>query len=152
MHMTRRCLFNPVNWFTHKPKVVFTNGCFDVLHVGHLHLLKQAAQLGDKLIVGINSDASVQALKGAQRPIQPEHIRQAQLQLLPWVHEVHVFPELTPDKLIDQIQPDIIVKGGDYTPDQVVGADRAQVVIVPHTHAWSTSHIVNSILNAGGQR
>jgi rfaE bifunctional protein nucleotidyltransferase chain/domain len=124
---------------------VFTNGCFDILHVGHLHLLKTAAELGDRLVVGINSDASVRSLKGDARPIQPEHIRKAQLELLPWVHEVHVFHEPTPSKLIDQIRPDIIVKGGDYVPDTVVGADRAQVVIVPHVHAWSTSHIVNRI-------
>lgn len=128
-----------------KQVVVFTNGCFDILHVGHLHLLKTASELGDRLVVGINSDASVRALKGDARPIQPEHIRKAQLELLPWVHEVHVFDELTPSELIDQIQPDMIVKGGDYQVDQVVGADRAQVVIVPHVHAWSTSHIVNRI-------
>jgi len=128
-----------------KQVVVFTNGCFDILHVGHLHLLKTASELGDRLVVGINSDASVKALKGDTRPIQPEHIRKAQLELLPWVHEVHVFDEATPSELIDQIQPDIIVKGGDYQVDQVVGADRAHVVIVPHTHAWSTSHIVNRI-------
>lgn len=124
---------------------VFTNGCFDILHVGHLHLLKTAHELGDRLVVGINSDASVRALKGDARPIQPAHIRKAQLELLPWVHEVHVFSEPTPSELIDLIQPDIIVKGGDYVPEAVVGADRAQVVIVPHVYAWSTSHIVNRI-------
>jgi rfaE bifunctional protein nucleotidyltransferase chain/domain len=128
--------------------VVFTNGCFDILHVGHLHLLKTASELGGRLIVGINSDASVRALKGDARPIQPEHIRKAQLELLPWVHEVHVFSEPTPCELIDLIKPDIIVKGGDYTPDQVVGHDRAQVVIVPQVHAWSTSHIMNRILQS----
>ena len=135
-----------------KNLVVFTNGCFDILHVGHLHLLKTASELGGKLVVGINSDASVSKLKGDSRPIQPEHIRRAQLELLPWVHEVHVFSEPTPSELIDQIRPDIIVKGGDYQADQVVGADRAKVVIVPHVHAWSTSHIVNRILSATNQR
>jgi D-beta-D-heptose 7-phosphate kinase/D-beta-D-heptose 1-phosphate adenosyltransferase len=147
MWISRRQSFNPVNWFIHKPRVVFTNGCFDVLHVGHLHLLKEAALLGDRLIVGINSDASVRSIKGQARPIQSEQVRRAQLEILPWVHEVHVFDELTPARLIEQIKPDLIVKGGDYVPDQVVGAHVAPVHIVCQLPGHSTSALVSKMRN-----
>lgn len=147
MTISRRQWFNLTNWFIHKPRVVFTNGCFDVLHVGHLHLLREAAQLGDQLIVGINSDASVRMIKGDTRPIQSESVRKQQLEILPWVHEVHVFDELTPARLIEQIKPDLIVKGSDYAPDQVVGAHVAPVHIVNQLPGHSTSELVLRMQN-----
>lgn len=122
--------------------VVFTNGCFDVLHAGHLHLLKEAAKLGDRLVVAINSDASVSQLKGPNRPINDENTRRAQLSMLPWVDEVLVFDEPTPMNLIRQIKPSIIVKGGDYVPAQVVGHELAKVVIVPTLANFSTTGMV----------
>jgi D-beta-D-heptose 7-phosphate kinase/D-beta-D-heptose 1-phosphate adenosyltransferase len=133
---------------TNKPTLVFTNGCFDILHVGHLQLLKQAAQLADHLIVGLNSDASVRALKGPMRPIQPQDVRRAQLEILPWVHEVIIFDESTPIKLIEQLKPICIVKGSDYEPDQVVGSHVAPVHVIPFCSGHSTSHIIDRILHA----
>jgi D-beta-D-heptose 7-phosphate kinase / D-beta-D-heptose 1-phosphate adenosyltransferase len=125
--------------------VVFTNGCFDVLHAGHLHLLREAAQLGDRLVVAINSDASVAQLKGPNRPINDQQTRQAQLGMLPWVDEVLVFDEPTPIELIKQLRPSIIVKGGDYEPAQVVGHELAKVVIVPTLANFSTTGMVRRV-------
>lgn len=128
-----------------KQVTVFTNGCFDILHAGHLHLLKQASSFGDRLVVGINSDRSVRSLKGPSRPIQPQAARELQLILLPWVHEVHVFDEATPLRLIEQIQPHIIVKGGDYDPSTVVGSHLAEVKIVPLLQGFSTTLLAQKI-------
>lgn len=129
-------------------RMIFTNGCFDILHAGHLHLLKTAKSLGDRLVVGINSDASVAALKGHSRPIQNQEARRLQLSLLPWVDQVEIFDEPTPLELIRNLKPDVIVKGGDYQAHQVVGADLAEVVIVPTLEGFSTSSLVARI-NAG---
>jgi D-glycero-beta-D-manno-heptose 1-phosphate adenylyltransferase len=104
-------------------KIVFTNGCFDLLHVGHVRYLDQAKTLGDVLIVGINSDASVQRLKGPTRPIQNENDRAEILASLKSVDHTVLFTEDTPYDLITQILPDILVKGGDWKPDQIVGSD-----------------------------
>ncbi len=103
-------------------KTVFTNGCFDVLHVGHVRYLQQARNLGEKLIVGLNSDASVQRLKGPQRPVVCEGDRKEVLLALSCVDEVHIFEEDTPLKLILKLKPDLLVKGGDYSVDNIVGA------------------------------
>lgn len=124
-------------------KVVFTNGCFDILHVGHLTLLQQAQQLGDTLIVGLNSDASVKRLKGDSRPINDQETRQRQLEMLSFVDQVVIFDDDTPYELIKKIKPDVIVKGGDYTVDQVVGNDLAEVHIVPTVGNYSTTNIIN---------
>jgi len=124
--------------------VIFTNGCFDILHKGHLELLKQARSLGSKLIVGINSDASVKRLKGDDRPINNQQQRVEQLAILPWVDEVVVFDEDTPYELIKLIKPSIIVKGGDYTVEQVVGHDLADVHIVPIVEGYSTTKIIEN--------
>jgi D-beta-D-heptose 7-phosphate kinase/D-beta-D-heptose 1-phosphate adenosyltransferase len=124
-------------------KVVFTNGCFDILHVGHLDYLKRSRALGTKLVVGLNSDSSVKQLKGTDRPFNDQYHRKAMLESLEFVDEVVIFDEPTPRELILKFKPDIITKGGDYTPDQVVGNDLVnQVVIIPLTPGYSTTKIL----------
>jgi D-beta-D-heptose 7-phosphate kinase/D-beta-D-heptose 1-phosphate adenosyltransferase len=125
-------------------RVVFTNGCFDVLHKGHLTLLKQARELGDKLVVGLNSDASVKRLKGFDRPFNDMITRREQLLLIPYVDEVIIFEEDTPYKLIKELTPDLIVKGGDYTVEEIVGHDLAPVHIVPTVEGYSTTKILEA--------
>lgn len=125
-----------------KKKIVFTNGCFDILHKGHLTLLKEARELGDKLIVGLNSDSSVKLLKGNTRPINDQKTRQEQLELIPYVDEVIVFENETPYDLIKSLSPDLIVKGGDYTVEEIVGHDLAPVHIVPTVQGHSTTKII----------
>ena len=122
--------------------VVFTNGVFDILHKGHLELLKEARSLGSKLVVGINSDASVKRLKGESRPINDERTRVEQLEVLPWVDEVFVFNDDTPYNLIKKLKPALIVKGGDYTVETVVGHDLAPVHLVPTVEGYSTTRII----------
>lgn len=129
-----------------KKKVVFTNGCFDVLHKGHLTLLKEARNLGDKLVVGLNSDSSVKQLKGSTRPFNDVNTRREQLELIPYVDEVIVFDEDTPYELIKEIKPDLIVKGGDYTVEEIVGHDLAPVHIVPTVEGHSTTKILEKTL------
>ena len=124
---------------------MFTNGCFDVLHKGHLILLKQARSLGDKLIVGLNSDGSVKRLKGDTRPFNDLETRREQLELIPYVDEVVVFHEDTPYELIKDIKPDLIVKGGDYTVEEIVGHDLAPVHIVPTVIGHSTTKILGEL-------
>ena len=124
--------------------VVFTNGVFDILHTGHLELLRQAKELGNKLVVGINSDASVKRLKGNDRPINNTDQRVKQISMLPWVDEVHVFDQDTPYELIKYIQPNKIVKGGDYTVETVVGHDLAEVHLIPTVEGYSTTNIIEN--------
>jgi len=128
-----------------KKRVVFTNGCFDVLHKGHLTLLKQARSLGDKLVVGLNSDGSVKRLKGDTRPFNDLETRCEQLELIPYVDEVVVFHGDTPYELIKELQPDLIVKGGDYTVEEIVGHDLAPVHIVPTVKGHSTTRILGDL-------
>jgi D-beta-D-heptose 7-phosphate kinase/D-beta-D-heptose 1-phosphate adenosyltransferase len=128
-------------------KVVFTNGCFDVLHVGHARLLREAAALGDYLVVGLNSDASVRRLKGADRPRNPEDARAELLAALDAVDAVTVFDEDTPFALIDAIRPDVLVKGGDYRPEEVVGRDIVEasggrLVLIPLVEGYSTTRLL----------
>lgn len=125
-----------------KRRVVFTNGCFDILHRGHIELLEQSRALGDYLIVAINSDRSVQRLKGSGRPRNNQWDRQRALAALKCVDQVLIFDEDTPLELIAQIQPDIITKGGDYTEDQVVGRELAQVTIIPLVAGYSTTKLL----------
>jgi len=127
-------------------RVIFTNGVFDILHKGHFELLNEARSLGDKLIVGINSDASVKRLKGELRPINDVTRRIAQLEMLPWVDEVVVFEDDTPYNLIKKIKPHTIVKGGDYTIDTVVGNDLANVHLVKTVEGYSTTSIIEAAL------
>lgn len=123
-------------------RTIFTNGVFDILHRGHLTLLKQARDLGEKLVVGINSDASTKRLKGNSRPINTEQTRKEQLEILSWVDEVVVFDEDTPYELIKKLNPDMIVKGGDYTVEQVIGHDIVPVKIIPTIEGYSTTSII----------
>ena len=125
-------------------KVIFTNGCFDILHKGHLTLLKEARTLGDKLVVGLNSDSSVKLLKGDLRPINDVNTRREQLELIPYVDEVIVFDEETPYNLIEQLMPDLIVKGGDYTVEEIVGHDLVPVHIIPTVEGHSTTDIIEA--------
>lgn len=124
------------------PKVVFTNGCFDILHRGHIEYLKKSKSLGDKLIVGLNSDASVYKLKGFNRPVNKQEDRKAILESLDCVDEVIIFDEDTPYELIKQVKPDIITKGGDYVKETVVGNDLAEVVIIDYLNGYSTTQIL----------
>lgn len=123
--------------------VIFTNGCFDILHIGHVRLLKFAKTLGDKLIVGVNSDESVKRLKGTSRPINALESRMEILQALSCVDEVVSFDEDTPYNLISKIKPGIIVKGGDYNASEVVGSDISKVVIYNLVGDISTTKILN---------
>jgi D-glycero-beta-D-manno-heptose 1-phosphate adenylyltransferase len=110
-------------WKAQGLEIVFTNGCFDLLHLGHLKYLAEARGLGGKLVVGINSDASVRKLKGEQRPIHGIEMRTVQMAALAFVDLVVVFEQDTPLQLIELLTPDVLVKGGDYAPEQIVGAD-----------------------------
>jgi rfaE bifunctional protein nucleotidyltransferase chain/domain len=104
-------------------KIVFTNGCFDILHVGHIAYLNEAKKYGDLLVLGLNSDASVKRLKGENRPVNPESDRSFMLENLKAVDLVEIFEEDTPLELIKALSPDVLVKGGDWKPDQIVGSD-----------------------------
>ena len=127
-------------------KIVFTNGCFDILHPGHVDLLTRARALGTRLIVGINSDRSVRAIKGEGRPLQDEDARKAVLLGLKPVDEVLIFDELTPQNLIEQIKPNVLVKGGDWKETEIIGADYVkanggEVFSLPLVGGFSTSEI-----------
>ena len=133
-------------------KLVFTNGCFDLLHKGHLDLLLNAAAFGDKLFVGLNSDTSVKKLKGEARPIQNQEARAQKLLELKYVDHVIIFEDLTPQKLIHTISPDVLVKGGDYTKNEIVGAKHVisfggVVKIIPLTPGFSTTSIIEKSSN-----
>jgi D-beta-D-heptose 7-phosphate kinase/D-beta-D-heptose 1-phosphate adenosyltransferase len=130
--------------------IVFTNGCFDLLHPGHIGSLEQARALGDALIVGLNSDASVRQLKGAGRPVLPERERAEILAALECVDAVVIFDELTPREVIARLLPDILVKGGDWPGDQIVGrkeveAAGGRVVSIPVVPGYSTTEILQKI-------
>lgn len=130
--------------------LVFTNGCFDILHKGHLEILSHAAGLGDKLIVALNTDASVKRLKGDLRPVNDESFRCYMMASLEIVDAVVLFDESTPADLIQKITPDVLVKGGDYQADQIVGSDHVlkhggQVCIVPFVSGYSTTGLIEKI-------
>jgi D-beta-D-heptose 7-phosphate kinase/D-beta-D-heptose 1-phosphate adenosyltransferase len=137
-------------------RVVFTNGCFDLLHPGHVRYLAQARALGDALIVAINSDRSVRALKGKGRPILSEQERGEVLCGLRSVDYVTVFDEETPRELIATLLPDILVKGGDWTPNNIVGREEVEaaggrVLSLPYVEGQSTSDIIERILRLGSE-
>ena len=139
-------------WRSKGEKVVFTNGCFDILHYGHLHYLAQAHDLGDRLVIGLNSAASVRRLKGPQRPINDEMTRTHLLAALEVVDAVVVFEEDTPLELIKHVRPDILVKGGDWQPEQIVGSDivmagGGKVFSLPYIDGYSTTRIEQKIKN-----
>lgn len=140
-----------VAWRERQPgRVVFTNGVFDLLHPGHIDVLVGARQHGDALVVGVNSDASVQRLKGPERPVRGEGERAYVLAALECVDAVTLFEQDTPLELVQTLRPDVIVKGGDYSPETVVGADvvRArggEVVIIPLTPGHSTTSTIQRL-------
>jgi rfaE bifunctional protein nucleotidyltransferase chain/domain len=132
-------------------RIVFTNGCFDLLHYGHLHYLALARDLGDRLVIGLNAADSVKRLKGSNRPINDEATRFLQLAALAFVDLVVGFEEDTPYELIRLLQPDILVKGGDYSPGEIIGADivqqhGGQVITLPFIPGYSTTSIEQKIL------
>jgi D-beta-D-heptose 7-phosphate kinase/D-beta-D-heptose 1-phosphate adenosyltransferase len=130
-----------------KKKVVFTNGCFDLLHPGHIHLLKESRKKGDKLVVGLNSDASVRRLKGEKRPIINQNARKAMLESFDFVDEVIIFDEDTPLELIKKLSPDIVTKGGDYMIPEVVGYGHVPTVIIITTlEDYSTTGVIDEII------
>lgn len=133
-------------------KIVFTNGCFDILHIGHIHYLQEAAKLGDMLVVGLNSDASVERIKGPKRPINSELERAEIMCALEFIDYVVIFEEDTPLNLIKKIQPDVLVKGGDYLNEYVVGTNEVEarggkLVLIPFVEGKSTSNIIKKIQN-----
>ncbi|MBU6158537.1 MAG: D-glycero-beta-D-manno-heptose 1-phosphate adenylyltransferase [Bacteroidetes bacterium] len=137
-------------WKFFGKKIVFTNGCFDLLHAGHIHSLSQAAALGDVLIVGLNSDASVKRLKGERRPLQTETDRATILASLYMVDAVIIFENDTPLEIIEFILPDVLAKGGDYSPETVVGAKEVienggRVEIIPLIPGLSTTRLEQSL-------
>lgn len=139
-------------WRFKGKKVVFTNGCFDLLHLGHVDYLSKAADLGDILIIGLNTDNSVQRLKGKNRPITDEKSRSMLLASLRFVDAVVLFDEDTPADLIKTIQPDVLVKGGDYRREDVVGFDTVtakggEVVILGLVPGYSTTSIEEKIIS-----
>ena len=130
--------------------VVFTNGCFDLIHRGHIECLCKAKELGDILIVGLNTDRSVREIKGEGRPIFNEKDRATVLCALIYVDYVVLFDDPTPQKLIEAIKPDVLVKGGDYKLDQIVGREVVEkvggkVVIIPEVPGYSTTEIINKL-------
>lgn len=128
-------------------RIVFTNGCFDLFHAGHLKLLYEAKKLGDELYVGINSDKSIMYHldKGIDRPVIPQDQRFEIVASIKYVDRVFMFDEPTPKELIEKIMPDVIVKGGDYNPEDIVGSHVAPVVIVPLLPGICTSSIIQQI-------
>ena len=140
-----------VLWNFKNMKVVFTNGCFDILHLGHIEYLAKAANLGDVLVIGLNSDLSVHRIKGDSRPINDEHSRSMVLAALGFVTAVVLFDEETPYELIKTIQPDVLVKGRDYKPKEIVGHDivlgkGGKIKTIELTPGYSTTGIEQKIL------
>ncbi len=132
-------------------RIVFTNGCFDLLHIGHVRYLEEAKALGDVLVVGVNSDTSVRKLKGPKRPILPEEERAEILSGLGCVDYVTLFDEIDPLKLITSLHPDVLVKGGDWSKEQIVGKEEVErsggeVFIIPFVEKASTSNLIETIL------
>ena len=130
-------------------KIVFTNGCFDILDRGHFDYLRQSKSLGNFLIVGLNSDDSVRSLKGNDRPINNQNIRAENLSKLDYIDAVIIFNEETPEKLINLLLPDILTKGGDYKINQIIGSEivtnnGGKVKILPHIKGYSTTAIINN--------
>jgi D-beta-D-heptose 7-phosphate kinase/D-beta-D-heptose 1-phosphate adenosyltransferase len=145
-----RLLVRAAEWRASGHTIVFTNGCFDILHVGHIALLEDCRRFGDKVVVGINTDASVSRLKGPGRPVVGERERARILAALSATDAIVAFDAPTPFDLIVALQPDVLVKGGDYTEESVVGAPEVKswggrVVIVPTVQGFSTTNIVNKL-------
>ena len=137
-------------WRNDNQKIVFTNGCFDIVHLGHVDYLEKARNLGHKLVLGLNTDASVGRIKGPVRPVVNEYARARLMASLAFVDAVVLFDEPTPESLISAIRPDILVKGDDYLPQNIVGADfvinnGGSVQTIPLVEGYSTSKIIEKI-------
>jgi len=131
-------------------KIVFTNGCFDIIHRGHIEYLAQAASYGDVLIIGLNTDSSVQRIKGINRPVQDEYARAITLASMQFVNAVILFDEETPYNLIKKVQPDILIKGSDYKAEDIVGYDivkakGGEVITIDFIDGYSTTSIINKL-------
>ncbi|MDE6451140.1 MAG: D-glycero-beta-D-manno-heptose 1-phosphate adenylyltransferase [Odoribacter sp.] len=142
------CTLN--QWRFQQKKIVFTNGCFDILHRGHVEYLAKAAELGDKLIIGLNTDNSVRRLKGENRPVNNEDARAILLSSLIFTDRIIFFEENTPLELIRYIQPDVLVKGNDYKPEEIVGYDivkskGGEIITIELTAGFSTTSILKRI-------
>jgi len=140
------------NWKSSSEKIVFTNGCFDILHRGHIDVLAKTADLGDKLIIGLNSDSSIRKLKEDNRPIVDEKSRALLLAAFSFVDAIVLFSEQTPFNLITDIKPDILAKGGDYKIEEIVGHEVVQqnggeVITIPLTEGFSSTNIIDKIQN-----
>ena len=141
------------NWKNSGEKIVFTNGCFDIIHRGHIEVLARTADLGDKLIVGLNSDSSIEKIKGKNRPIINEQSRAILLSALNFVDAIIIFPEDNPLNLISNLMPDVLAKGGDYEISTIVGHEMIQenggeVILIPFVDGFSSSNIINKIKNS----
>ena len=139
-------------WRLDGNKIVFTNGCFDLIHLGHLEILARSADLGDRLIVGINSDKTIKKIKGKSKPIIQEDSRAKQLAAREFIDAVILFNEDTPFDLINILKPDVLTKGGDYKKNDIVGnelinKERGEVVIITLTQGYSTTSILEKIKN-----
>jgi rfaE bifunctional protein nucleotidyltransferase chain/domain len=139
-----------LQWKNANRKIIFTNGCFDIIHRGHIELLSKAADMGNKLIVALNTDASVQRLKGAGRPMQDETSRALIMAGFGFVDLVVLFEQDTPYELLNLVKPDVLVKGGDYKAEEIVGYDmvtnnKGQVVTINFLEGYSTSSIVTKM-------
>ncbi|MDG2138722.1 MAG: adenylyltransferase/cytidyltransferase family protein [Flavobacteriales bacterium] len=141
-----------INWKDQNKKIVYTNGCFDLIHLGHVEVLARSSDLGDKLIVAINSDESIAKIKGTNRPIIEEESRVKQIAALDFVDAVILFQQDTPIKIISSITPNVITKGGDYKTSDIVGheiiqGNNGEVAIIPLTQGYSTTSILDKIKN-----
>jgi len=140
------------NWSAHHEKVVFTNGCFDILHLGHVDYLEKASQTGSQLIVGVNTDRSVKALKGPERPVNSAYARARLIAALGFVSMVIIFDEDTPLELIKSLAPDVLIKGNDYSIDTIVGAKEViemggEVCTIELVPNYSTTGIIQKLKN-----
>jgi len=150
LFLKEKLVLQIVDWKTNGEKIVFTNGCFDIIHPGHIDYLAKAASIGDRLVIGVNTDKSVQKLKGTRRPIQDQDSRTFILAALEFTSAIVLFDEDTPAELITALKPDILVKGADYTIDQIAGAETVMksggsVVLLPYLKGYSTSGIERKI-------
>ena len=149
----REALLNKLDALRKKgKKIAFTNGCFDILHVGHVRYLREAKKTADVLVLALNSDTSVRSIKGEKRPLVPENERAEVLAALEFIDFVTIFPELTPLELINYLKPDVLIKGGDWPEEKVVGREEikkwgGRVAIIPEIEGKSTTNIVEKIRN-----
>ena len=160
LHTIEKKLMNSIqlidqlnDWQKAGCKIVFSNGCFDILHLGHIDYLARAADFGDKMVIGLNTDSSVSKIKGPTRPINDERSRAMVLAALEFVSAIILFDEPTPYELICLVQPDVLVKGADYKPEDIVGYDivtakGGNVYTIPFVEGYSTTKIEQRIRNA----